>query len=174
MGLEAQRQAIEAACSARKWTLVSLHQDVASGKTLDKRPGLEAAMAVIRRGDASGIVVAKLDRLSRSVSDAASTIERAKREGWNLVALDLGVDFSTAAGEAMANMTAVFAQLERRLIGERTKASLAVRKAQGVRLGRPPLLPSTIHGGVAWYPATVHKVIAGIAPQLVARKRGHV
>ena len=85
-------------------------------------------------------MVAKLDRLSRSVIDAAQTIERARREGWNLVALDLGVDFSTAAGEAMAHMTAVFAQLERRLIGERTRAALAVRKAQGVRLGRPPAL----------------------------------
>lgn len=47
-----------------------------------------------------------------------ATDRRARHEGWNLVALDLGVDFSTAAGEAMANMTAVFAQLERRLIGE--------------------------------------------------------
>ena len=190
VGLEAQRQAITAACVARKWQLVAIHEDVASGKSLGKRPGLDAAMAAIHRGEAAGLVVAKLDRLSRSVIDAAHTIEAARREGWNLVALDLGVDFSTAAGEAMANMTATFAQLERRLIGERTRAALAVKKAQGVRLGRPNVLPAdvrerivterssgagwttiadrlnadaipTAHGGQRWYPATVRKVIIG-------------
>ena len=71
--------------------------------------------------------MARLDRLSRSVIDAAQTVERAQRERWNLVALDLGVDFSTPAGEAMAQLIAVFAQLECRLIGERTQAALAVR-----------------------------------------------
>ena len=200
VGLDAQRDAIRAACAARKWQLVAIHQDVASGKELTRRPGLDAAMAVIHGGEASGLVVAKLDRLSRSVVDAALTIERAKREGWNLVALDLGVDFSTAAGEAMANMTAVFAQLERRLIGERTRAALAVKKAQGVRLGRPPLLSAavrkritreraagagwtaiatrlnadrvpTAHGGVRWYPSTVRNVVAGAAPELLTTRR---
>jgi len=143
-GLEAQRQAITAACQARTWRLVAIHEDVASGRAMSGRLGLEAAMTAIRRGEAHGLVVAKLDRLSRSVVDAASTIERAHREGWNLVALDLGVDFTTAAGEAMANMTAVFAQLERRLIGERTRAARAVKRAQGVRLGRPRQLPDEV------------------------------
>ena len=194
-GLEAQRQAIRAACAARQWSLVAIHQDVASGRSLERRPGLANALASIAVGEASGLVVAKLDRLSRSVIDAAQTIEQARREGWNLVALDLGVDFSTAAGEAMAHMTAVFAQLERRLIGERTRAALAVRKAQGVRLGRPPELPPgvrrhivtlrrggagwsviaeqlnrdqvpTAHGGSQWYPATVRAVVIAAAPEL--------
>ena len=153
VGLEAQREAIRSACAARKWQLVAIHEDIASGKELTKRPGLAAAMAVIHGGEASGLVVAKLDRLSRSVVDAALTIERAKREGWNLVALDLGVDFSTAAGEAMANMTAVFAQLERRLIGERTRAALAVKKAQGVRSDALPFSPTRCaHGSLASAP----------------------
>jgi DNA invertase Pin-like site-specific DNA recombinase len=143
-GMEAQRQAITAACAARGWRLSALHEDVASGKAFTKRPGLEAALLTVRSGDAAGLVVAKLDRLSRSVIDAAQTIELARREGWNLVALDLGVDFSTAAGTAMAQMTAVFAEMERRLIGERTRAALAVKKAQGVRLGRPPVLDDRV------------------------------
>ncbi len=49
----------------------------------------------------------------------------------------------------MANMTAVFAQLERRLIGERTKAALAMRQAQGVRLGRPVVLPASVRRRIA-------------------------
>lgn len=199
-GLEVQRQAITAACATRGWRLVEIHQDVASGRSLERRTGLAAALAAIAGGEAGGLVVAKLDRLSRSVIDAAQTIEHARREGWNLVALDLGVDFSTAAGEAMAHMTAVFAQLERRLIGERTRAALAVKKAQGVRLGRPPELPlrvrrrivamhrggsgwsaiaeqlnrdrvPTVHGGIRWYPATVRAVVVAAAPGLAGGTR---
>lgn len=199
-GLEAQRQAIKAACHARSWNLVAIHQDVASGRSLDSRPGLGRALAAIADGETSGLVVAKLDRLSRSVIDAAQTIAQARREGWNLVALDLGVDFSTAAGEAMANMTATFAQLERRLIAERTRAALAVRKAQGVRLGRPLSLEprvrarilqlrrnghgwtaiaailnaegvSTARGAAIWRPSSVRAVVAAVEPELAAPKR---
>jgi len=137
-GLEAQRPAITATCRARGWRLLGLHEDVASGTALANRPGQEAALAVVRRGEARGRVVAKLDRLSWSVIDAAQTVEQAPQDGWNLVALALGVDFSTAAGTAMAHMTAVSAELERRLLGERTRAARAVKRAQGVRLGRPP------------------------------------
>ena len=64
-------------------------------------------------------------------------MERARKRGWNLIALDLGVDTSTPSGEMMASVLATFAQFERRLIGQRTKDALAVKKAQGVRLGRP-------------------------------------
>ena len=105
-GLEAQRQAIQEACTVRGWRLVAIHQDVASGRSLEGRQGLATALQAVCAGEAAGLIVAKLDRLSRSVIDAAQTIERARREGWNLVALDLGVDFSTPSGEAMAHMTA--------------------------------------------------------------------
>jgi DNA invertase Pin-like site-specific DNA recombinase len=94
-----------------------------------------------------------------------------------------------ATGEAMANMLATFAQFERRLIGERTKAALVVRRAQGVRLGRPPMVPQSVvrriqrerargdslrqiadslnqagvptaQGGAQWHAATVRGVLA--------------
>ena len=64
-------------------------------------------------------------------------MEQARKRGWNLIALDLGVDTSTPSGEMMASVLATFAQFERRLIGQRTKDALAVKRAQGVRLGRP-------------------------------------
>ena len=91
-----------------------------------------------------GIVVAKLDRLSRSLIDFAGLLEEARARGYNIVALDLGLDLSTAQGEAMAGMLAVFAQWERRVIGERTRDALAVKRAAGVRLGRPPSLPEDV------------------------------
>jgi DNA invertase Pin-like site-specific DNA recombinase len=143
-GLEAQRSAIAAVCDARGWTIVYDGHDVASGKTRRKRPGLDDAIAVCERGDADALIVAKLDRLSRSALDFAALLERAQRRGWDVVALDLGVDTSTPQGEMFAHMLIAFAQYERRLIGQRTKDALAVKQAQGVRLGRVSTLPASV------------------------------
>jgi DNA invertase Pin-like site-specific DNA recombinase len=104
---------------------------------MNGRGGLQRALEAVEAGMAEGLVVAKLDRLSRSLLDFAALMERARKRGWNLIALDLGVDTSTPSGEMMASVLATFAQFERRLIGQRTKDALAVKRAQGVTLGRP-------------------------------------
>jgi DNA invertase Pin-like site-specific DNA recombinase len=67
------------------------------------RPGLEAALEAIERGEADTLVVAKLDRLSRSLLDFAGIMDRSRRKGWSLVALDLALDTTTPSGELMAN-----------------------------------------------------------------------
>lgn len=137
-GLEAQRAAIEAEAERRGWDLVCVFEDAgASGKSMSGRPGLQEALEAVESGQANALVVAKLDRLSRSLLDFAGIVERARTKGWNLVCLDIGIDLSTPAGEMLAGTLAVFAQFERRLIGQRTKDALAVKRAQGVRLGRP-------------------------------------
>jgi DNA invertase Pin-like site-specific DNA recombinase len=136
-GLEAQRTAIEAECARRGWKVVEVVEDAGySAKDL-KRPGVRAALEELERGRADGLVVAKLDRLSRSMLDFTAVMAKAQKEGWALVALDCAVDTTTPAGEAMAHVLATFAQFERRLIGQRTKEALAMKKRQGVRLGRP-------------------------------------
>lgn len=188
LGLVAQRTAIESECSRRGWTLLSIYEDAGiSGKSLGNRPGLAEALGEVERSRAAGIVVAKLDRLSRSLADFANLMSRAQAGRWNLVALDLGVDLSSAAGEFMANVMASAAQWERRIIGQRTKDALAVKRSQGVRLGRPSVLDPlvacrivaaheagagwsviaralnddgvpTAHGGAKWHPSTVRAV----------------
>jgi DNA invertase Pin-like site-specific DNA recombinase len=144
-GLEAQRHAIKSECDRRGWTLLALYEDNSqSGRAMTKRPALAAALADVAAGRASAVVVAKLDRLSRSLPDAASLFERARSEGWKLVALDLALDMTTPQGEVMAHIMAAFAQFERRLIGQRTKDALAAVRSKGVRLGRPPLLANSV------------------------------
>jgi DNA invertase Pin-like site-specific DNA recombinase len=143
LGLEAQREAIRAECSRRGWELVRVAEDVSSGARLD-RPGLSAAVDAVVRGEVDGLIVAKLDRLSRSVAQFSSLLERFRAKGWGLVILDLGIDTTTIMGEAMATVAATFAQVERRRIGERTKEALAVRRSQGVRLGRPVSTPAEL------------------------------
>ena len=187
LGLKAQEKAIRGECTRRGLVLVALHTDAGvSAKTI-ARPALQAALSSLDSGEGSILMVAKLDRLTRSVHDATGLMAVAERSGWGLVALDAPVDTTTPQGAAMAQVLAVFAELERRLIGERTKAALAVRRSQGVRLGRPPMLPPavvqrilvarrqgntwaqiaarlnddkvpTAQGGKSWYPATVRSV----------------
>jgi len=139
-GLAAQRTAIAAEADRRGWNVLWIEDAGLSAATL-VRPGIQDALRLLQTREASALVVAKLDRLSRSVVDFAATLDLARRQRWNLVALDLGVDLSTPAGEMMANVLASFSQSERRLISQRTREGLAAKKAAGVRLGRPRVLP---------------------------------
>ena len=141
LGLAAQRSAIQAECARRGWeepTFVS--DDGYSAKNLD-RPGIGRVLDALATGQANVLIVAKLDRLSRSLLNFAELVERARKQGWELVALDTPVDTTTPTGEMMAGIVALFGQYERRLIAERTKAALRAKKARGARLGRPRLLP---------------------------------
>ncbi len=121
--------------------MATLRDEGVSGKSMRRRPALAKALALLASGEADLLAVAKLDRLSRSVLDFATLLDQSQREGWALFAHDMAVDTSTAAGEAMAHVVATFAQMERRLTGERTRAALAAKRADGVRLGRPRALP---------------------------------
>lgn len=142
MGLAAQHAAIEVEADRRGWNLTRIYEDAGvSGKSIQDRHGLDAALLALRDRHAAALVVSKLDRLSRSLLDFAAVMDRSRREGWSLVALDLGVDTTTPAGEMMANVMATFAQFERRVIGQRTRDALAIRRAQGVPLGRPRTVP---------------------------------
>jgi DNA invertase Pin-like site-specific DNA recombinase len=143
-GLESQRRGIAAKAREKGWELVQLRKDVASGKSMNGRHELRAALGDLKARKADALVVAKLDRLSRSVMDFAQLLELARKQGWHVVMLDLELDTSTPMGEAMANMAVTFAQFERRMIGLRTKEALAVKKAQGVRLGRQRMVSPAI------------------------------
>ena len=103
-GLEAQRAAIRAECERRGWEIVDVIEDAGySAKDL-KRPGVRIALDQLERKRADGLVVAKLDRLSRSMLDFTALMATAQKQGWALVALDCAVDTTTPAGEAMAHV----------------------------------------------------------------------
>lgn len=76
--------------------------------------------------------------------DFAGILQQPQRQGWALLALDSPADLTTTQGEAMASVTAVFAQLERRLIGERTSAAMAAARDRGVNLGRARGVPDEL------------------------------
>lgn len=147
--LEAQRAAIQAECERRGWELIETIEDCGYSAKYLNRPGVQTALEALTRGDADALVVARLDRLSRSKLDFAGFMAAAQKESWGLVALDLNVDTTIPAGEMMATIMATFAQFERRLIGQRTKDALAAKRRAGVRLGRPRSLPPEVERRVA-------------------------
>lgn len=146
LGLEAQRATIEAEAARRGWQIVAMTVDAGiSGKTgFADREGGAQALAAVEAGEADAIVAAKLDRFARSVARFGELAERAIANRWGLVTLDADVDMTSASGALVANVLAAVAEWERRIIGERTKAALAAKKAQGVTLGRPRLLDPAI------------------------------
>jgi DNA invertase Pin-like site-specific DNA recombinase len=140
-GLAAQEATVLDAAQARGFTLLEVVHDAGwSAKTL-ARPGITRVLEALDARQAEVLVVARLDRLSRSLADFAGVLERARRRGWQLVAVDLGVDTTTPAGELVANVMAAVAQWERRAIGVRTAEAMAQKKAAGVHLGRRSTLP---------------------------------
>jgi DNA invertase Pin-like site-specific DNA recombinase len=145
LGLLAQREAIQSEADRRGWDEVEWFEEV----TGNGRPGPARHRAIGQLGKTDVLVVAKLDRLSRSLADFVVLMEEARDAGWKLVALDLGLDLTTPGGEVLANVLAAFAQYERRLIGERTKAALAQAQARGVRLGAKPTVPDEIRSWIA-------------------------
>src|SRR3954464_6712026 len=98
LGLDAQRQRITDEAKRRGWQVTWAVDDGYSGASL-ARPALANALDALAKKEAAGIVVARLDRLSRSAQDFANTMATAKRQGWAVVALDLGVDTTTPSGK---------------------------------------------------------------------------
>jgi DNA invertase Pin-like site-specific DNA recombinase len=195
-GLEVQRETLAAAAKQRGWDLVDVVADEgeSGGKSFAKRPGLSDLLRRLEAGEADALAVSKLDRLSRSVGDLLNLVERSqpkgRRKGWGLVLLDIDLDTSTPQGSFVLQMMASVAELERKIIGQRTRDALAVKRAQGVRLGRPSTLDAktvakivrwheegislsgitrlltfekipTAHGGARWHASTISKVLQG-------------
>jgi DNA invertase Pin-like site-specific DNA recombinase len=181
-GLDAQQAAIRQRCDQSHWTLDDIYVDsgVSSSK---RRPQLEQAMAALERGDR--LVVAKLDRLCRSTVEFYETVERARREGWELVMLQPNVDMSDPIGKFTAGILAQVAEFERELIRQRTREGLRAAAARGnfdvvddslraligtwrdegasYRLIAATLTDMgvpTARGGARWSPSTIQSVLA--------------
>lgn len=130
--LEGQEVALRAAGCEKVFS------DRLSGARVD-RPGLAAAMEYLRDG-ADTLVVARLDRLGRSLPDALRTVQALAERDVGLQALDVELDTSTASGRLMLNMLLMLAEWERDLLKERTREGVARARAAGRTPGPKPKL----------------------------------
>ena len=143
LGLDAQAERIRAYCAMRESVLVDLVTDagVSGGKPLASREGGQRLLAAIRQHKADAVVMLKLDRMFRNAGDCLTTVEAWEKAGVALHVVDLGgnaIDTTSAAGRFMLVVLAGAAEMERNLTRERTKAAMAVKRANGQRIGAIP------------------------------------
>lgn len=138
VSLDAQRSRITAYCTAHDAELVAIEADEGiSGKVPPhRRPGLARALERVRSADTDGLVVLKLDRLSRSTRDVLDLSDECQRRGWYLISVSEHLDTSTAAGRLVVTVLAALSQMEREQIGERTREAMAYLAREGRRRSR--------------------------------------
>jgi DNA invertase Pin-like site-specific DNA recombinase len=133
--LDLQLEAMRRYVRDRGWALVRQVRDVGSGAK--ERPGRESLLRSARRRELDAIVVWRLDRWGRSVSDLMTTLRELTGLGVGFVSLTEALDLTTPSGRAMAGMLAVFAEFEREILRERVRAGIAQARREGRRHGRP-------------------------------------
>jgi DNA invertase Pin-like site-specific DNA recombinase len=134
--LDAQRSKIEAYATLHDLELSEVIVDEGqSAKSLD-RPGMGRLLGLIRRQDVDVVVIAKLDRITRSVRDLGDLVERFQRSGVEFASVADNIDTTTASGRLVLNVMASVSQWEREAIGERTADALAHLRSNGKRISR--------------------------------------
>ena len=145
VSLEAQKVKIRAWCELNDYELVGVYEDAGiSGKNMTKRPGLNEALNLTKPDMA--LVVHSLSRLARSTKDCIEIAEQLKDNKCDLVSLTEKIDTSSAMGEFFFTLIAALGQMERKLIGERTTAALAHKKAKGEKYAPVPFGYKEIEG----------------------------
>jgi DNA invertase Pin-like site-specific DNA recombinase len=140
VSMDAQRAKLAAYSLACDLELVAVEMDAGVSAKSMARPGLQSAMARLEAGEADGLLVVKLDRLTRSVRDLGWLVEPKRFGGrWALLSVSDSIDTRSAAGRLVLNVLASVAQWEREATGERTRDALAHVRAQGATLGAAPL-----------------------------------
>ncbi|MFT3746137.1 MAG: recombinase family protein [Pyrinomonadaceae bacterium] len=133
--LPLQLKALREYAKKRRWKIIREVQEVGSGAKT--RPKREELLKDARRRQVDAILVWRLDRWGRSVSDLIGTIRELTDTGVGFVSLNEAFDLTTPAGKALSGMLAVFAEFERDILRERVKAGIAHARSEGRNHGRP-------------------------------------
>jgi DNA invertase Pin-like site-specific DNA recombinase len=150
---------IETAGERCGWELLEIVRDREEGAFLD-RPGLRNALERILAGEAQGLVMADLERLSRSLVDLGALMAWFRDARATLVALDLDIDTSTPEGRHVANTLIALSARRHEQIASATRRGLAKRRASGRRTGRP---------AVSHQPELVERIAAMRAANMTLR-----
>lgn len=152
---------------SRNWQVIHVLKDIGSGAK--KRPERENIINLCRKRAVDLVLVWKLDRWGRSVSDVVTTLEELRELGVKFVSITEALDFTTASGRAMSGLLSVFAEFERDMIRERVVAGLEHARSKGIILGRPKTIHSKEKEIRAMWP--VHKNKSYISKKLGISRR---
>jgi site-specific DNA recombinase len=134
VSLEAQTEKIRAMAVVHGLELIEVVEDGESAKSLH-RPGMQRVLEMVRRREVEAVIIAKLDRLTRSVKDLCELLELFEHRQVALISVAESLDTSSAAGRLVMNIMAAVSQWEREAIGERTRDALQHKRGQGERVG---------------------------------------
>lgn len=135
LSLEAQESRIRAMATAKGIALSEVISDQAeSAKSLD-RPGIQRILSLMNDGSVAGVIISKLDRLTRSVRDLGTIVELLSATGSSIISCHETLDTSSASGRMILNITATIAQWEREVICERTQEALKQKRVRGEHAG---------------------------------------
>jgi DNA invertase Pin-like site-specific DNA recombinase len=143
--LPMQLRALREYAARRGWSVISQVKEVGSGAS--ERQMRETLMDAARRRDVDVVLVWRLDRWGRSVTDLLATLQELEHLGVGFVSLTEALDLTTPAGRAMAGLLAVFAEFEREILRERVRAGLAHARSQRQASGPSPYGGSSIRSG---------------------------
>ena len=135
VSLEAQEAKIRAMATVQGADLLEVIIDGGESAKNLNRPGLKRLIARVERGKVEAVIVAKLDRLTRSVKDLCSLLELFEKRGVALVSVAESLDTASAAGRLVITIMAAVSQWEREAIGERTRDALRHKRTSGERVG---------------------------------------
>ena len=135
VSIEAQTARIQAMATVQDVPLSEVIADAGESATSLNRPGIARLLALVEARAVQTVIVAKLDRLTRSVGNLADLLDRFERKGVALVSVSESLDTGTAAGRLVLNVMMSVAQWEREAIGERTREAMRHKKANGQRVG---------------------------------------
>ena len=123
------------------WDIVNelVDHGVSGSKGRDQRPAFDALMVAVMRGEVDLIAAWSVDRLSRSLCDLVIFMEELRSRDVGLYLHRQNLDTTMPSGRAMFGMLGIFAEFERAMTVERVHAGLARARAEGKRIGRPPL-----------------------------------
>lgn len=135
LSLEAQRAKIQAYASLKDLELVEIIEDAGiSAKNL-KRPGMQRIMEMVRKKEIDAVIILKLDRMFRNTVDALNTSQIFQKRGVALHSITESLDTESAIGGFFFTLIAALGEMERKLIGERTKTALAQKRERGEKTG---------------------------------------
>ena len=138
VSLEAQEAKIRAMAVVQGADLAEAIVDAGESAKSLKRPGMERLLSLVDAGAVDVVIIAKLDRLTRSVADLAELLKRFERRGVSLVSVADSLDTRSAAGRLVLNIMVSVSQWEREAIGERTRDAMSHKRAKGERVGTLP------------------------------------
>jgi site-specific DNA recombinase len=138
VSLDAQTAKVRAMATVQGAELTEIIVDAGESAKSLNRPGMAKLLALVDAGAIDTVIVAKLDRLTRSVADLAELLKRFERRGVSLVSVADSLDTRSAAGRLVLNIMVSVSQWEREAIGERTRDALRHKRANGERVGTVP------------------------------------